>query len=66
MGVYIKSQTKPFKSGFGNKMLGTEDEFTRILGSIWDNRDCLSPIEINLLRKFGTKTTFETIQVTVK
>jgi len=61
----LRTHTKANSGGYG-KASNTEKEIIDILASIWDNRFNLSPSEINMLSKFGSKTLYEQIKLIKK
>jgi len=63
--IVLEAHTRANSGGYG-KASNTEKEIIDILASIWDNRFNLSPSEINMLSKFGSKTLYEQIKLIKK
>ena len=63
--IVLEAHTRANSGGYG-KASNTEKEIIDILTSIWDNRFNLSPSEINMLSKFGSKTLYEQIKLKIK
>jgi hypothetical protein len=62
--VLLKTFTKP-DSGRMNTSSPTEQNLMDILSEIWDNRFNLYPYDVESLRKYGHKTAYENINLTI-
>jgi hypothetical protein len=65
-GIFIKTFTKPDKTGYNGYICNSDSEMMGILSDLWDNRTHLNSQDLKNLRYISQKQDWQTTKVKIK